>query len=355
MAQAWAPHLSRAVLEKPWCRPETGWTETCYGDSMIVRRSRGRRFPRHYCRSNLSERNVQAPQPEESTVSEQRQGKAAVRIVTDTTAVLPPEFIAAHPVEVAPQVIIFGEESYLENVELSTEEFVRRLKSSPQLPKTAAPPPGEFVKAYRRQLAEAETVISIHPSGQVSGTVRSAEIAREESFPGADIRIIDARTVGGCLGAMVMAAAGWAESGLGADEIIGRVQAMIPRARTYFLISTLEYLQKGGRIGGASALLGSVLQIKPILEIRNGQVEVFEKVRSHGRARERLIELVRQQCPPTPESYLCVMHADVLPDAQRLADDLGATLGCAVPPIHDVGAAITTHGGPGVLGVGFFA
>ena len=288
-------------------------------------------------------------------MSEQRQGKAAVRIVTDTTAVLPPEFIAAHPVEVAPQVIIFGEESYLENVELSTEEFVRRLKSSPQLPKTAAPPPGEFVKAYRRQLAEAETVISIHPSGQVSGTVRSAEIAREESFPGADIRIIDARTVGGCLGAMVMAAAGWAESGIGPDEIIGRVQVMIPRARTYFLISTLEYLQKGGRIGGASALLGSVLQIKPILEIRDGQVEVFEKVRSHGRARERLIELMLAQCPRSPEAYPCVMHSDSYAEGQRLAAELGAAMGCDALPVYEVGAAITTHGGPGILGVGFFA
>lgn len=281
--------------------------------------------------------------------------RARVRIVTDTTAVLPPEYARAHAVEVAPQVIIFGGESYLEQVELSTEEFIRRLKAAPELPKTAAPPPGEFVRAYRRQLAAAETVISIHPSSEVSGTVRSAETAREESFPEADIRIIDTRTVGGCLGSLVMAAAGWAEAGMGADEIVARLEEMMPRARTYFLIRTLEYLQKGGRIGGAAALIGSVLQIKPILEIRNGRVEVLEKVRVQSRARERLLELALSHCPRSSAGYPCVMHSDCLEDGQRFAADLGAALGMDLPPLYEVGAAITTHGGPGILGVGFFA
>ncbi len=281
------------------------------------------------------------------------QCKVAVRIVTDTTAVLPPEFIASHPIEVAPQVIIFGEESYLENVEISTEEFIARLKASPLLPKTAAPPPGEFVKAYERQLAEADTIISIHPSVDVSGTVRSAQTAKE-SFPGADIRIIDTRTIGACLGSMVMAAVGWAEGGLGADEIVERLEEMIPRARTYFLIRTLEYLQKGGRIGGAAALMGSVLQIKPILQIHDGRVDVLEKVRVHSRARERLIELSLARCPRMPEAYPCVMHSDSFADGQRLAAELGEALGLGTLPLYDVGAAITTHGGPGILGVGFF-
>lgn len=281
--------------------------------------------------------------------------KEAVRIVTDTTASLLPEQVAAHQLEVVPQVIIFGEESFLESVELSTEEFIRRLKSSPELPKTAAPPPGEFVKAYERQLARAQTVISIHPSADVSGTVRSAQTAKEDAFPEADIRIIDTRTVGGCLGAMALVAAEWAESGVGPDEIVRRVEAMIPRARTYFLIRTLEYLQKGGRIGGAAALMGSVLQIKPILEIRGGRVEVLEKVRSQQRARERLMELVAEQCPRSGEGRLCVMHADAITDGLQLVADLRSTLGLeSVPPLLDVGAAITTHGGPGILGVGFF-
>ncbi len=287
-------------------------------------------------------------------MSERPPRKAAVRIVTDTTAVLPAEYCSAHAVAVAPQVIIFGEESFLENVEISSAEFISRLKSSPQLPRTAAPPPGEFVRAYGRQLAEAETIISIHASSDVSGTVRSAQIAKEDSFPGADIRIVDSRTIAGCLGGMVMAAVDRAEKGVGAGEIVAGVEAMIPRSRTYFLISTLEYLQRGGRIGGASALLGSMLQIKPILEIRDGRIGVLEKVRVHSRARERLIELMAAQCPHSPQSYPCVMHTDAQLEAERLAAELGTILGCGPLPLYDAGAACTTHGGPGILAVGFF-
>src|SRR5512136_348099 len=118
-----------------------------------------------------------------------------VRIVTDTTAVLPFDYLTAHHVENVPQIILFGEESFQEDYELTYADFVRRLRASDKLPKTAAPPPGLLVEAYRRQLAEADTVLSIHPSTDVSGTVRSAMTAKEE-FPNADIRILDTRTIG---------------------------------------------------------------------------------------------------------------------------------------------------------------
>lgn len=276
-----------------------------------------------------------------------------VRIVTDTTASLPAGYAQAHALEVVPQVIIFGAESYLEDYELTSQEFIRRLKSSSVLPKTAAPPPGTIIEAYRRLLAQADTIVSIHPSADVSGTIRSAQTAMEE-FPGADIRILDMRTLGGNLGAMVMSAVEWAESGAGADEIVERLQAMIPRSRTYFVLRTLEYLQKGGRIGGAAALMGSLLQIKPILEIRGGRVEVLEKVRVQNRAVERLVDLVVQECPRSREARLCVMHADAPEDAQRVVAALATALGLDDIPLYHLGAAITTHGGPGTLGVGFF-
>ena len=279
---------------------------------------------------------------------------AKVLIVTDTTAALPPEYIAAHPIEVVPQVVLFGEESFLEDVELAYPEFIRRLKASPQLPKTAAPPPGELVKAYGRQLAEARTILSIHPSAEVSGTVRSALTAKEDAFPDADIRVLDTRTVAGNLATLVMLAVDWAEAGAEAEEIIRRLQALIPRGRTYFLVVTLEYLQKGGHIGGAQALIAGALQIKPILQIKDGRVEALERVRTHHRALERLKELVIEQCPRSPDAHLCVMHADDLGEAQRLAGDLKSSLGLNHIPIYNVGAAITTHAGPGTLAVGFF-
>lgn len=279
---------------------------------------------------------------------------SSVRIVTDTTAVLPPDYAAAHLVEVVPQVILFGEESFLEDTELSYAEFIRRLKASPQLPKTAAPPPGLMIEAYRRQLAQAQTVISIHPSLEVSGTVRSALTAKEEAFPDADIRILDSRTVAGNLATMVQVAVEWAESGTSADEIMSRLQAMIPRGRIYFLVATLEYLQKGGRIGGAAALVGSALQIKPILELRNGRVEAFEKIRTHNHALERMKNLIIDQCPRSPDAHLCVMHAAEPVAAQRLADELKSIFGFVHIPVYSIGASITTHGGPGILAIGFF-
>jgi DegV family protein with EDD domain len=278
-----------------------------------------------------------------------------IRIVTDTTAVLPREYLQAHHVENVPQIILFGEESFQEEYELSYADFIRRLRSFDGLPKTAAPPPGLLVEAYRRQLAEADTVLSIHPSADVSGTVRSAEVAKEESFPDADIRILDTRTIAGNLASMVMAAAEWAESGIEADEVMRRLQDMIPCGRVYFLVSTLEYLHKGGRIGGASALVGSVLQIKPILQLQDGHVEPLEKIRTHNHALERLKEMVIEQCPRSPEARLSVMNADEVESAQRLAREFETRLGFQHVPVYNMGASITTHGGPGILAVGFFA
>jgi DegV family protein with EDD domain len=278
-----------------------------------------------------------------------------IRIVTDTTAVLPQEYATAHHVEVVPQIILFGQESFQEDYEISYSEFIRRLRSSPELPKTAAPEPRRLIEAFRRQLAEAQTVIAIHPSTEVSGTVRSAITAKEEAFPDADIRVLDTRTVGSNLASLVIAAVEWAESGVPADEIMSRLQAMIPRGRIYFLVATLEYLHKGGRIGGASALVGSVLQIKPILQLKDGRVEPLEKVRTHHHALERLKELVIEQCPRSPSAHLSVMNADELEAAQRLAREFETALGFEHVPIYNVGASITTHGGPGILAAGFFA
>ncbi len=277
----------------------------------------------------------------------------SVRIVSDTLAPLSQAFVAAHHVEWVPQVVLFGEESFLEEKELSYADYIRRLKSSPQLPKTAAPPPGLMIEAYRRQLAEAATVLSIHPSSDVSGTMRSAETARA-AFPGADIRLLDTRTAGGNLATMVQLAVEWVESGMGADDIMARLKALIPRGRTYFLVATLEYLQKGGRIGGAAALIGGVLQVKPLLELKDGHIEPLERVRTHHAALERLKELVCDNCPRTAEARVCVMHADDESEARGLARDLQASLGVAAIPIYPIGAVTTTHVGPGTLGVGFF-
>jgi DegV family protein with EDD domain len=279
---------------------------------------------------------------------------AQIRIVTDTTSALPQEYARAHHIEVVPQIINFGAESFLEGVTLDYVEFIRHLKASSRLPKTAAPQPGDLIEAYRKQLADAPTILSIHPSAEVSGTVRSAWTAKNDAFPEADIRVLDSRLVAGNLASMVIAATEWAERGIGVDRIVTRLQKMIPRGRIYFLVATLEYLQRGGRIGGASALIGTALQIKPILELKNGRVEPLEKVRTYHHALARLKELAIEQCPRSPDAHLCVMHADDRAGAEQLAQDLQSVLKIGDIPIYPCSASITTHTGPGALAVGFF-
>jgi DegV family protein with EDD domain len=275
-----------------------------------------------------------------------------VQIITDTTACLQAETVKKYQIPVIPQVINFGNESYLEGIDMDTEAFMQRLKASPELPKTAAPPPELFIKEFERLVPLGEPILCIHPSTEVSGTVRSAQVAAAE-FPDADIRVIDTRIIASPLATMVELAARWASEGMDADSIEMRVQSMIPCCRIYFMVSTLEYLAKGGRIGGASALLGSVLQIKPILTFVDGRVDTFEKERTHNHAVNRLKNLVIRQVAGA-DAYLTVMHAGVPEQGNALAEDLKSKLGLSIVPIHHMPPAIVTHGGPGILGVGFF-
>jgi DegV family protein with EDD domain len=232
--------------------------------------------------------------------------------------------------------------------------FLRRLRAAKELPKTAAPPPGLFVEQFQRLAGPGNTVLCIHPSAELSGTVRSALTAAAD-FPDADIRVLDTRTVASPLAALVLLAAQWAEQGEDAGTIMARLQALIPRSHLYFLVDTLEYLQKGGRIGGAAALIGSVLQVKPILELREGRVEPLERERTQRKALARLKELVLARAVRGPESHLSVLHAGAPEAAQALAIDLGQQLGVSDVMVMDLTPAIVTHAGPGVLGVGFFA
>ncbi len=276
-----------------------------------------------------------------------------VKIITDTTSGLPAEVARRYDIPVLPQVIIFGQDAYLEGVEMDKETFMARLKAAKELPKTSAPPPELFVEQFRRLVPTGEPILCIHPSAEVSGTVRAATVAAAD-FPDADIRVIDTRLVSSVMATMVMLAAEWAEAGADADTIEARLRDMVPRCHIYFLVATLEFLAKGGRIGGASALLGGVLQIKPILTFRDGRVDQFDRERTQKRALARLKNLVLEQYPRDGEGYLSVMHGGVPEQGQALADDLAAQLGLSDVPVLDVPPAIVTHAGPGVLGAGFF-
>lgn len=276
-----------------------------------------------------------------------------VQIVTDTTACLSTEIARRYSIPVIPQVINFGTDSYYEGVNIDSDDFIKRLKSSSELPKTAAPPPELFVAEFQHLAEKNEPIVCIHPSTEVSGTVRSATVAAMD-FPQLDVRIIDTRLIASPLGTLVQLAAQWASSGTDADTIVARVKEMSQRCRIYFLVDTLEYLARGGRIGGAAALLGGVLQIKPILRLHDGKVDQYERERTQKRAIARLKEIVIEQIPKDGTAYMSIMYAGNKPAGQALADELGREINQPEVPVVSMPPAIITHGGPGILGVGFF-
>jgi fatty acid kinase fatty acid binding subunit len=274
-------------------------------------------------------------------------------IVADTTCGLPRGLLAQRGIPTIPQVVIFGEESYHDDRELDTATFLQKLKASPALPKTAAPEPPLYYPIFRTALEKGENVIVIAPSAKVSGTVRSAETAAQE-FPGLDVRVIDSLTVSCNLGSMVLVADDLAKAGASADEIEAKIRGMIPRGRIFFVVDTLEYLAKGGRIGGAKKLLAELLEIKPILTIREGRVEPFEQQRTKKRAMMRLAEVVEEQCPGNAESFLSVLQVEAESEAQAFVAELCSRVSVPDIPIYELPPAIVVHGGPKTMGVGFF-
>ncbi len=281
-----------------------------------------------------------------------------VKIIGDTTSCLFESFAEAHHLPIIPQVIIFDEVSYLEGVEITYDTFMQRLQSATQLPKTAAPPAELFAEAFERLAATDDAIVCVLPSALVSGTVRSAavglQLARERGLRDVDVRIIDTKLIASPVATLLQLSCQWAEEGESADTIEARIVEMGTRCKIYFLVDTLKYLAMGGRIGGASALLGSMLQVKPVLTFTEGQVDTFEKVRTHKRAVERLKQLVIEQIAPGERGYLSVMHAAAAEEAGQLAAFFRDTLNLESIPIHSVPPAVVTHGGPGILGVGFF-
>ncbi len=275
------------------------------------------------------------------------------RIIADTTAGLPQVYTRAHAVPVLPQIVIFGEESYRDDTELDMQGFLQKLCTSPVMPKTAAPPPSLYNPIFQEILNAGDTVLVIAPTSLASGTYRSALIAAQD-FPGAPIHVIDTRSIAAPLGTMVRLAVEWAEAGESLETILERLEVLKTRQRFYILVDTLEFLYRGGRIGGAAHLFGSLLQVKPLLALREGQVELHSQQRTKRRALECLKEIVAEECPKGAAGHLSVMHSGAETEAQALAEDLRERLGTPEIPIYLVPPAVGVHAGPGALAVGYF-
>ena len=274
-------------------------------------------------------------------------------IVADTTCGLPLDLLEKRGIPVIPQVVMFGEESYHDDKNFDTTVFLQKLKASATLPKTAAPEPPLYYPIFEDAKRKGQSVVVVAPTGKASGTVRSAQTAAAE-FPGLDVRVVDTQTISCNLGSLVLVADDMAKAGKSADEIVARLEDMIPRGRIYFLVDTLEYLAKGGRIGGAKKLLAELLEIKPILQVKDGQVESFEQQRTKKRAMARLVEVAAEQCKGGDDAHLCVLQVEAEKEAEALVQELKSKVFVADIPVYRLPPAIVVHAGPKAMGVGFF-
>jgi DegV family protein with EDD domain len=274
-----------------------------------------------------------------------------IKIVTDSTAYLSEGFVRRHDIRVVPLYVHFGEESFKEGVDLSHEDFYARLKDAPQLPTTSQPSAGEFREVFQEFAGDGHQILTLTISSKLSGTWNSAMSAKE-MLPDAQIRVVDSLSAAAGLQLMVEAACETITAGASLDETVDEMEEIRQKMNLFFMVDTLEYLAKGGRIGNAKAFLGTVLKVKPILFLRDGAIEPLEQVRSKRKAMGRMLELV-DDCLGTNggQAHIALLHALVPEEAQAFGSEISHRFGCAEPSVAQLGPVIGTHTGPGVIGV----
>lgn len=272
-----------------------------------------------------------------------------VHIVTDSTCDLPLSVRESLGITVVPLNVHFGETVYRDQFDLDSDRFFQLLAQSQDLPKTSQPAPALFEEAYRDLTDDGSSVVSIHLSSKLSGTMRSAELGRETLRNRGPIEIIDSQSASLGLGLIVMAAAELANEGADQREVASLVRRLVQNVHVWFFVDTLEYLQRGGRIGRASALLGTILNIRPILKIEEGEVHPVEKVRTRSKAIDRLVEFV--ELFPSIERLAVIHSGQSSNEAETLLKRLEPLYPREKVLLNRYGPVIGTHAGPGCLGV----
>jgi DegV family protein with EDD domain len=274
-----------------------------------------------------------------------------VRVVTDSACDLPDDLIERNGIGVVPLTIRFGTEELIDRKELSTDEFWRRLADSDVLPETSAPSAGAFEGAFRRMVEDGATgIICINLSSKLSATMQSAQVAAQAVQADCPVVVIDSLMVSMGLGSLCLTAAQRAADGDSLESIVANVTDRRNRSKLYGALDTLEFLKKGGRVGNARALLGTMLAIKPVLEVRDGVVEEAGKVRTRSKALRLLVDRVKEG----PFENLSVLHGNA-PDVDELLDLLEPLAARDQIVVGQIGPVIGTHAGPRVIGVTFQA
>lgn len=271
-----------------------------------------------------------------------------VQVVTDSTADLPRELVESERIAVVPLTVRFGTEEFRDGIDITPDVFLQKLESSAVLPTTAQPSPKAFEAVYQEVLRRGEGAVSIHISGKLSGTMNSARLARQELGDPKGIAIVDSQWTSMALGLIVLAAAREAARGTGRDEVVATARSAMRRVRLLLFVDTLEYLQRGGRIGKAQAFLGGLLSVKPLITLRDGEVYPEERVRTRSRALERL----RAWAAGLGDiEEFCALHIDSPGDAEALKGHLQSRFPRASGHMTPVGPVIAAHVGPGAVGI----
>jgi DegV family protein with EDD domain len=281
-----------------------------------------------------------------------------IKIVTDSSAHLPPDQRQRHDISVVPLKAIFGTRVYRDEIDLSNEEFYRMLPTAKEHPTTSQPSAGDFIEVYRPLLEAGREIVSLHLPSKLSGTYASACAAKtelENQFRRAlPLTIVDTPWISMALGMLCLAAAQAAEAGHSREEVVAIVNALIPKLNLIFVLDTLEYLKRGGRIGGAKAFLGTLLNVKPLLEIKGGQVEPLEQPRSRRKALKRLLDILEERADHKP-LHASILQAQALPEAQCLEKEIRERFDCVEFYLTEIGPVIGVHTGPCALGVAFYS
>jgi len=277
-----------------------------------------------------------------------------IKIVTDSTAYLPEATVRQHDLHIVPLCVHFGEEEFREGVELSHKDFYARLKVAPVLPTTSQPSAGEFYEVFKELVDAGHEVVALTISSKLSGTWNSA-MAAKEMLPGAAISVIDSLSTAIGLQLMLVAVVEAIHAGASRQQIVDQVEEIKAKIHVLFVVDTLEYLAKGGRIGNAKAFMGTLLKVKPILVLQDGAIEPLEQVRSKQKAQARMLELVDEYAGDKGAQAKVAICGALVPDeVSALSRELVGRLGCAQPLISEIGPVIGTHTGPGVIGVAVY-
>ena len=273
-----------------------------------------------------------------------------VRIVTDSSCDLPQAMADALGIRIVPLSVRFGDTEYIDRTTITATEFWSKCAASATLPETAAPSPGSYEETYRSLAAEGATaIVVVSLSSDLSATMQSAELAARAVAPGIDVRIVDSRNASMGLGLTVLACAELAKTGASADEVVARAHSVIPRTRVFAALDTLDNLKKGGRIGGAKAMLATVMSIKPLISITNGLVEEAGKQRTRSKALAHLVDILRNQ--EVPIERLSILNAQCSDIDAFVAMVKEVYTGEII--VGDIGAVIGTHAGQGTIGIVF--